>query len=146
MWIKQNLEPYDKLSINYVRLYVPGLDAHTSTNAEVSHKSIKYGSHSVNSSMQTYTSCNKQATKAEVRAHEMAKEIAQKACKNIIQKDSETREYLTPWAENKTLIQRSQMNDYWIVQVSNTKFYMMKPTCKEADALSKMNDNGLLIP
>ena len=44
------------MSLNYLRLYVPGLDAHTSTNAEVSHWSIKDGHNNVTASMTTTTS------------------------------------------------------------------------------------------
>ena len=130
------------MALNYHRTFIAGLDAKTSTPSEVSHKSIKYGDYKVTSGMSIYTSCHRQATKAEVRSFSMAKNIAQKACKNIIQNDSNTREYLTPWAENLAEAQRKQMNDYWIVQISFNQFIMIKPTTIESEKLRKMNEQG----
>ena len=118
------MEPYDEMSLNHKRTFVPGLDQHTSTNAESGHYSIKYGDHKVTASMSTTKSCNIQCNKAEIRAEEMAKNFAQKASKNLVQEDSNTREFLTPWAEEMVCRQRSQMNHYRIVQVSKSKFLM----------------------
>ena len=130
------------MSINYHRLFVPGLDARTSTIAEVSHRTIKYGDFNVGAGMTTTTSCNRQCTKTELRALKLQKEYAQIACKNVVQKDSQFRSYLTPWAAALAEEQFVLKNDYWIVQQSPTKFILMKPTTKKFEKLKKMNELG----
>ena len=119
-----------------------GLNARTSTNAESLHSSLKYGLYYVTAGMSTTTSCNRQASKAEMRAKDMSKEIAQKVYKNVVQENSRTRAMLTPWAEKKLKGQRKQMDNYWIVQVSKTKFLMMKNRCEEADKDLKDCEKG----
>ena len=126
-----------------MRLFVAGLEARTSTNAESLHYSDKYGFQSVNASMSATTSCNVMSNKAETRAKDMAKNFAQKASKNSVQEDSTSREFLTPWAEEFVVKQRSQQNDYWIVQLSRTKFIMMKPKTKESEEVLKLDGKGL---
>ena len=130
------------MSINYHRLFVPGLDARTSTIAEVSHRTIKYGNFDVGAGMTTTKSCNRQCTKTELRSLKLQKEYAQMACRNVVQKDSEFRSYLTPSASALAEEQFILMNDYWIVQLSRTKFILMKPTTKKSESLKKMNEKG----
>ena len=130
------------MSLHYLRLECPGLNQHTSTNAESMHYSQKYGLLNVSASMSTATSCNQQCNKTEIRVADMSKAFAQVASKNIVQDDSNTREFLTPWAEDMFCKQRDQMNDYWIVQLSNTKFILAKPRCIESDAVFNGTEKG----
>ena len=123
---------------------VPGLDQHTNTNAESLHYSHKNGEDSVCAGMSTVTSCNVQATKAEKRSQKMAKYFAQQIGRNNVQEDSDTRDFLTPFAEEMMCHQRNQMDDYWIVQVSKTKFLMMKPRCIDADKIINGSQIGKL--
>ena len=89
------------MTLNYHRLRVPGLEGRTSSNSEAGHKSIKYGENYATAGMTMATSCNRQADKSNLRSKEFEKNFAQKACKNVIQKDCLTRSYLTPWAQKK---------------------------------------------
>ena len=130
------------MTLNYHRIRVPGLEARTSSNSESGHKSIKYGDNNATAGMTMTTSCNRQVDKSNNRSEEMAKNIAQKACKNVVQKDCKTRTFLTPWAEQKLSQERKQVNDYWIVQLSSSKFIMMKPKTIAFEKLKKMDSDG----
>ena len=74
----------------------------------------------------------------------MAKNFAQQIGRNPVQEDSHTRDFLTPYAEEMICHQRNQMDDYWIVQVSKTKFLMMKPRCIAADKIINGSQIGKL--
>ena len=130
------------MTLNYHRIRVPGLEARTSSNSESGHKSIKYGDNNATAGMTMTTSCNRQVDKSNNRSEEMAKNIAQKACKNVVQKDCKTRTFLTPWAEQKLSEERKQVDDYWIIQLSSSKFIMMKPKTIAFEKLKKMDSDG----
>ena len=133
------------MTLNYHRIRVPGLEGRTSSNSESGHKSIKYGDNNATAGTTMTTSCNRQVDKSNNRSEEMEKNFAQKACKNIVQKNCKTRSFLTPWAEQKLSIQRKEMNDYWIVQLTSLKFIMMKPKTVEYEKLNKMDKDGNYI-
>ena len=133
------------MTLNYHRIRVAGLEARTSSNSESGHKSIKYGDNNATAGMTMTTSCNRQVNSSNNRSEDMAKNIAQKACKNVVQTDCKTRPFLTPWAQQKLLKEKKHINDYWIVQLSSSKFIMMKPKTVEFERLKKMDNDGNYI-
>ena len=102
--------------LNYLRLRVPGLDDHISTNPESMHYSHKYENIVCCAIMSTVASCNVQASKAEIRSAKISKNLIQKISRNLLQDDLETREFLMPWAEEIVYKQRAQIKYYWIIQ------------------------------
>ena len=132
------------MSLNHKRLFIPGLNQHTSTNSESMHYSHKYGEFKVCASMSTTTSCNIQANKGQTKGATIGKKFAQQVGRNSVQDDSKTRDYLTPWAEEMFLTQKALMHKYKIVQVAFNKFLMMKPTTVESERLSRLSEDGKL--
>lgn len=66
-WIRANLDPYDTMWLNYLRLNVCGMNARTTSVGEAMHRSMKIGYDGIKASMSIDVSANTMMNKAKKR-------------------------------------------------------------------------------
>jgi hypothetical protein len=106
-YIREKLEPYDVLWLNYVRLDVLGMDVKTTSIGEAMHHSMKSGASGVRPSMNVAVSANVMMDRAQSHGRKKAVSAAAQVNRTPVwSSDSETSQDLTKYCEG------TSMNDW----------------------------------
>jgi hypothetical protein len=130
-WIRNHLEPYDSMWVNYYRLNTTGLSMRTSSIGEALHASIKSGYDQVYSAMSPEKSATAMVVKAGKRARKTIKSNARQLVSTALWTDSETANFLTKYCEDKAQEQWELSRKCTVVRQCQEKFLVWTPSLPE---------------
>ena len=126
-WVKTKLDPYDTMWLNHRRLFICGINARTTSNAESMHSSMKSGCDKVYASDSISKSATKMMDKSIRRGKDISRFNAHEISRNRTNNHSKRGTYLTDYAYKMTEEQMELSKSCRVIQLSETKFHVYTP-------------------